>query len=101
VWSPFANFWLYGATANITAAKAAGVRIALGSDWAPSGTATSLREFKVAERTPLKPPQLHLTPGRSLSQQRRFLRQPPPDIVCKFGNRLHRELCLDGPVRRL
>lgn len=41
VWSPFANFWLYGATANITAAKAAGVRIALGSDWAPSGTATS------------------------------------------------------------
>jgi 5-methylthioadenosine/S-adenosylhomocysteine deaminase len=67
VWSPFANFWLYGATANITAAKAAGVRIALGSDWAPSGTATSLREFKVAERTPLKPPQLHLTPGRSLS----------------------------------
>jgi 5-methylthioadenosine/S-adenosylhomocysteine deaminase len=32
VWSPFANFWLYGATASITAAKAAGVRIALRSD---------------------------------------------------------------------
>jgi IS30 family transposase len=30
-----------------------------------------------------------------------ILGQPPPDIICKFGNRLHRELCLDGLIRRL
>jgi cytosine/adenosine deaminase-related metal-dependent hydrolase len=49
VWSPFSNLWLYGATANITAAKTAGVRIALGSDWAPSGTRNILWELKVAD----------------------------------------------------
>jgi 5-methylthioadenosine/S-adenosylhomocysteine deaminase len=49
VWSPFSNLWLYGATANIAAAKAAGVRICLGSDWAPSGTRNVLWELKVAE----------------------------------------------------
>jgi cytosine/adenosine deaminase-related metal-dependent hydrolase len=49
VWSPFSNLWLYGATADITAAKAAGVRIGLGSDWAPSGTRNILWELKVAD----------------------------------------------------
>jgi 5-methylthioadenosine/S-adenosylhomocysteine deaminase len=49
VWSPFSNLWLYGATADITAAKAAGVRICLGSDWAPSGTRNVLWELKVAD----------------------------------------------------
>ncbi|MDF2741300.1 MAG: amidohydrolase family protein [Actinomycetia bacterium] len=49
VWSPFSNLWLYGATADIAAAKAAGVRICLGSDWAPSGTRNVLWELKVAE----------------------------------------------------
>jgi 5-methylthioadenosine/S-adenosylhomocysteine deaminase len=49
VWSPFSNLWLYGATADITAANAAGVRICLGSDWAPSGTRNVLWELKVAD----------------------------------------------------
>jgi cytosine/adenosine deaminase-related metal-dependent hydrolase len=49
VWSPFSNLWLYGATADIAAAKAAGVRICLGSDWAPSGTRNVLWELKVAD----------------------------------------------------
>jgi hypothetical protein len=49
VWSPFSNLWLYGATADIPAAKAAGVRISLGSDWAPSGTRNILWELKVAD----------------------------------------------------
>jgi cytosine/adenosine deaminase-related metal-dependent hydrolase len=48
VWSPTSNYLLYGATADIAAAKAAGVRIALGSDWAPSGTKNLLGELKVA-----------------------------------------------------
>ena len=49
VWSPFSNLWLYGATADIAAAKAAGARICLGSDWAPSGTRNILWELKVAD----------------------------------------------------
>jgi cytosine/adenosine deaminase-related metal-dependent hydrolase len=49
VWSPFSNLWLYGATPDITAANAAGVRICLGSDWAPSGTHNILWELKVAD----------------------------------------------------
>jgi hypothetical protein len=48
VWSPTSNYLLYGGTADIRAAKAAGVRIALGSDWAPSGTKNLLGELKVA-----------------------------------------------------
>jgi 5-methylthioadenosine/S-adenosylhomocysteine deaminase len=49
VWSPFSNLWLYGATADVAAAKAAGVRLCLGSDWAPSGTRNVLWELKVAD----------------------------------------------------
>jgi 5-methylthioadenosine/S-adenosylhomocysteine deaminase len=49
VWSPFSNLWLYGATADIRTAKAAGVRLCLGSDWGPSGTRNVLWELKVAD----------------------------------------------------
>ncbi len=49
VWSPLSNYLLYGETADMTAAKAAGVNIALGSDWAPSGSKKlSRRGSKVA-----------------------------------------------------
>jgi hypothetical protein len=48
VWSPTSNLLLYGATADIAAAKDAGMRIALGCDWAPSGTKNLLGELKVA-----------------------------------------------------
>jgi hypothetical protein len=49
VWSPFSNLWLYGQTAKIAQAKTAGLRICLGSDWAPSGTKNVLWELKVAD----------------------------------------------------
>jgi 5-methylthioadenosine/S-adenosylhomocysteine deaminase len=49
VWSPFSNLWLYGATADVATAKAAGVRLCIGSDWAPSGTRNVLWELKVAD----------------------------------------------------
>ncbi|GAB2661263.1 amidohydrolase family protein [Kribbella swartbergensis] len=49
VWSPFSNYWLYGATADVAAAKQAGVRLCIGSDWAPSGTRNVLWELKVAD----------------------------------------------------
>jgi cytosine/adenosine deaminase-related metal-dependent hydrolase len=48
VWSPLSNLLLYGATARVDAARKAGVRISLGSDWAPSGSKNLLGELKVA-----------------------------------------------------
>ncbi len=49
IWSPFSNLLLYGETANVKAAKAAGVQIGLGSDWSPSGSKNLLGELKVAK----------------------------------------------------
>jgi hypothetical protein len=49
VWSPFSNLWLYGMTTDVVSAKRAGLRIALGSDWAPSGSKNLLGELKVAD----------------------------------------------------
>ena len=48
IWSPMSNLLLYGETAKIKAAKAAGVRIGIGSDWSPSGSKNLLGELKVA-----------------------------------------------------
>jgi 5-methylthioadenosine/S-adenosylhomocysteine deaminase len=48
VWSPLSNLLLYGETARVDAARAAGVRIALGSDWSPTGSKNLLGELKVA-----------------------------------------------------
>jgi 5-methylthioadenosine/S-adenosylhomocysteine deaminase len=49
VWSPFSNLFLYHVTTDVKAAHDAGLRIALGSDWAPSGTKHVLGELKVAD----------------------------------------------------
>jgi 5-methylthioadenosine/S-adenosylhomocysteine deaminase len=49
VWSPLSNFMLYGETANIDAARRAGVSISLAPDWAPSGSKSILGELKVAD----------------------------------------------------
>jgi 5-methylthioadenosine/S-adenosylhomocysteine deaminase len=53
VWSPFSNLLLYGHTADIAAARAAGsntkpFKIGLGSDWSPTGSKSLLGELKVA-----------------------------------------------------
>lgn len=48
VWSPLSNLLLYGQTADLAAASQAGVPVALGSDWAPSGSKNLLGELKVA-----------------------------------------------------
>ena len=42
------NLLLYGQTANLAAALSAGVPVALGSDWAPSGSRNLLAELKIA-----------------------------------------------------
>ncbi len=49
IWSPFSNLLLYGQTANIVDAKKAGVMIALGSDWTPTGSKSVLEELKIAK----------------------------------------------------
>ena len=48
VWSPLSNLLLYGQTADVAAAKEAGVPIALGSDWSPSGSKNLFGELKIA-----------------------------------------------------
>jgi len=48
VWSPLSNLLLYGSTARVEAAKAAGVVIGLGSDWSPTGSKNLFGELKVA-----------------------------------------------------
>ncbi|KAI1178609.1 metal dependent amidohydrolase [Nemania sp. FL0916] len=49
VWSPRSNVALYGATLNASALLAAGVDVALGTDWLPSGSATMAREAACAK----------------------------------------------------
>lgn len=48
IWSPLSNYLLYGDTADIESAKAAGVLMGIGSDWSPSGSKNLLGELKVA-----------------------------------------------------
>jgi len=48
VWSPRSNVTLYGATADIAGALAAGVEVALAPDWTESGSATVLDEMRFA-----------------------------------------------------
>ena len=48
MWSPLSNYLLYGGSADVAAAKAAGLLIGLGSDWSPSGSKNLLGELKVA-----------------------------------------------------
>ena len=48
IWSPRSNLELYGSTADVAAAKAAGVKIALAPDWSPTGSDGLLAELKYA-----------------------------------------------------
>ena len=48
IWSPLSNLLLYGQTADVRTAKQSGVRIAIGSDWSPSGSKNLLGELKMA-----------------------------------------------------
>ena len=49
VWSPLSNLLLYGRTASVYEALAAGVLVALGTDWSPSGSPNLLTELKIAD----------------------------------------------------
>ncbi len=49
IWSPRSNITLYGDTARVTVAARAGVTIALGTDWLPSGSMNMLRELACAD----------------------------------------------------
>ncbi|KAI0134182.1 hypothetical protein BJ170DRAFT_188956 [Xylariales sp. AK1849] len=44
IWSPRSNVSLYGKTLNVTYLLDAGINVALGPDWLPSGSATMARE---------------------------------------------------------
>jgi large repetitive protein len=49
VWAPRSNISLYGNTMPVTEMKYAGVPIALGTDWLPTGSMNMLREMACAE----------------------------------------------------
>jgi cytosine/adenosine deaminase-related metal-dependent hydrolase len=49
-WCPESDLWLYGRTAPFDALRAAGVRVGLGSDGAPSGARDFLSSLAVARR---------------------------------------------------
>ncbi|HVH47865.1 MAG TPA: amidohydrolase family protein, partial [Labilithrix sp.] len=49
VWSPRSNTDLYGDTARAVMLDLAGVTIALGTDWVPSGSMNMLRELRCAD----------------------------------------------------
>ena len=66
VWSPQSNLRLYDQTTDIAAALAAGVPMALGADWLPSGSPSLLHELKVAQEV------IAHTPGLTLQS---------PDLV--------------------
>jgi len=48
IWSPRSNLELYGSTADVAAAKAARVKIALAPDWSPTGSDGLLAELNYA-----------------------------------------------------
>jgi 5-methylthioadenosine/S-adenosylhomocysteine deaminase len=48
IWSPRSNLELYGGTANVAAAKAAGVTMAIAPDWSPTGSDGTLAELNFA-----------------------------------------------------
>ena len=50
IWSPRSNISLYGDTAQVTAAAALGVQIALSTDWIASGSMNLLRELRCADQ---------------------------------------------------
>ena len=50
IWSPFSNLILYGETTEVGAALSAGVTVALGTDWTPTGTRNLLEELAIARQ---------------------------------------------------
>ena len=50
VWSPRSNLALYGETVDLAGALESGVRVALSTDWSPSGSFNMREEVKCAQR---------------------------------------------------
>jgi 5-methylthioadenosine/S-adenosylhomocysteine deaminase len=74
VWSPLSNLLLYGQTADVGEALDAGVPVALGSDWAPSGSSRSPRP-SLTRRAPTSP------------RSRSSAWSPPRPPRCSVGTR--------------
>lgn len=70
VWSPLSNLLLYGRTAAVYDAVAAGVTVSLGTDWSPSGSPNLLTELKIADRAlrddAILGSRRHIVPGLSV-----------------------------------
>ena len=80
VWSPLSNLLLYGKTAAVYDALAAGVLVSLGTDWTPSGSPNLLTELKVADRAlrdaSLLGARRHIVPGLAPGTRRAITARP-------------------------
>lgn len=75
IWSPRSNVFLYGKTLDIHALMDAGVNVALGTDWLPSGSASMAREAVCArDISNIKPISNATDSGTSLNSKQRGLR---------------------------
>ena len=83
VWSPLSNFMLYGKTANVEAAKRAGLSISLAPDWAPSGSKSVLGELKVADLV-----NKHALKGLFNDRELVEMVTRKPAVAMDWGNRL-------------
>ena len=54
IWSPRSNLALYGQTVDIGGALASGVRVALATDWSPSGSFSLKEAFRCASQVALE-----------------------------------------------
>jgi len=92
VWSPLSNLLLYGQTALVYQALAAGVLVSLGTDWSPSGSRTLLDELKIAD--------LALRDPRLLGNDRELI--PEFSITGKTAESVENaELALDRQLVRM
>jgi len=81
-WSPFSNLWLYGQTTDVPAARAAGLSVCLGADWAPSGSKNVLGELKVARIV-----SDHLGWGLTDEDLARMVTSAPGDVLFRAWGR--------------
>jgi len=77
IWSPRSNVFLYGKTLDIHALLDAGINVALGTDWLPSGSASMTREAACARDIstikPISKSTVATDAGTSLNEKQRGL----------------------------
>ena len=77
IWSPYSNMVLYGETMDVAAAQKQGFKIALGTDWYPSGSDSQFDELRYAQRLVAR----GVVPGVTEQQLVDMILKNPADIL--------------------